>query len=161
MLAAVRRREHDVRGLHVTVDEPAAVGGVESRRDLLHDRHDPVGVEPSLAHDHRAQIGPLDPAHGDEQAAVGLARLVHGDHVRVVDRRGQLGLALEAAPEVRVVGELGDDHLHGDLAIQGELGGAVDATHAALSGQALDSVAGQDRANRHLGHRREYRAGPP
>ena len=52
------------------------------------------------------------------QPAVVLARLVDRDDVRVLDRRGQLRLALEALAEVRVGGELGGDQLQRDGAVR-------------------------------------------
>ena len=45
------------------------------------------------------EVEALDVAHRDEQVLVRLAGLVDRDHVRVVDRRGGLPLALEALAE--------------------------------------------------------------
>ena len=157
VLLPVRRGQHHVRGLDVAVHQPAAVGGVECSRDLLDDPDRAFRLDPALGHDHRPQIGPLDPAHRDEQLALRVARLVDRDHVRVLDRRGQARLALEARTEVRLGGQLRHDQLERDLPVEAHLGRAVHAAHPALSGEALDPVAGQDRANRDLGHGPEYR----
>ena len=62
------RREHDVRRLDVTVDEPRAVRCLQARRDLGDDVHGPRGVE-RPAGQHRVQRRPLDQFHDQ----VGLA----------------------------------------------------------------------------------------
>jgi hypothetical protein len=76
----------------------------------------------------------------------------------VLDRGRRAELALEAPAELVVVRELGRDHLQRDLALERNVGGAVDDAHPAAPGDAADHVVGEDRAGRHLGHQgRAYR----
>ena len=82
--------EQHVRGLHVAVDKPMPVRGVERGADLLDDRDGAGGVEAAFANYQRAHICALDPAHADEEQPIGLARLVDGNHVRVFDGRTKL-----------------------------------------------------------------------
>ena len=51
----------------------------------------------------------------------------------------------------RFVGELGGDHLERHVAIEAELGGAVDHAHAALAGHAVDAIAAEDCPGLHVG----------
>ena len=56
--------------------------------------------------------------HGDEVGAVVLAPVVDADDVGVGEVGRRLGLAAEALDEVGVDGELGEQHLDRDLAIE-------------------------------------------
>jgi hypothetical protein len=56
---------------------------------------------------------------------------VDGGHVRVVEQRERLCLALEAPQALLVVGELLRQHLDGHLALEPRVAGAVDLAHAA------------------------------
>ena len=140
-LRAPLPREQHVARLDVAVHEPLLVRGVEGRRDLPHDGDGPRGLERSALVQQRAQIGPLHVAHRDEQVAAGGAGLVDRDHVRVVERRGEPGLADEPLPEAFVLGELGREHLERDLPLEPVVLGEVDDAHAAAAERALDPVA--------------------
>ena len=71
-----------------------------------------------------------------------LARRVDRDHVRVVDRRGDARLALEALAEAGVARAVGRDQLDRDGAAERELRRAIDDAHAAAAGDRLDAAAG-------------------
>ncbi len=77
--------DEDVGRLHVPVDEPLGMGGIEGAGHLAEDRERDAGLERAeLAHQ-ALEVGSLDVAHGDEQPAVRLPGLVDRDHVRVVE----------------------------------------------------------------------------
>ncbi len=81
----------------------------------------------------------LAPAR-DVQAAVLLARLVHRDHVRVIDRRCDLGLTHEPVTQVGVRGEVRGDQLQGDGASERDLRRSVDDAHAPAAQLADEAV---------------------
>ncbi len=132
--------DQDVRGLDVAVHEAATVRRIERRADLRHDPRRTGRVESTLLLYQRSEVGPLDEAHRDEQPAIRLSRFVDGQHVGVVDRRRELGLALEARPEIRLAGEIGRDHLQRHRAVQADVRRPVHDAHAALTDDALDPV---------------------
>jgi hypothetical protein len=87
---------------------------------------------------------PLHELHRQVTAVVEVADLVDGHDVRVVERRGRPRLLLEAARDVRMIGETWPQHLHRDLASEAVVVGQVDLSHAAAAEQA-DHVVGADR----------------
>ena len=133
-------QEH-VRGLDVAVHEARGVSGVERGGDLGDDEGRALGAERALVADERAQVVAVDVAHRQVEDAVLLARRVDRDHVRVVDRRGGLGLAHEAQPEALVLGQRGRDDLQRDDAVEGRLMRPVDDPHAAPARDAVDAKA--------------------
>ena len=94
-------RDQDVGRLDVAVHEPGGVRGVERVGDLGDDARGPRGLEAALAPQQPVQVGARHVAHDEVEVAVLLARRVDRDDVRVVDRRGQPRLALEALAERR------------------------------------------------------------
>src|SRR6185436_20426699 len=70
-----------------------------------------------------------------------LAVVVHADHIRVVQRRGVLGLLAETTREIGVAQVLGAEQLDGDIASELGVGRPVDRGHAALSEQLHEPVA--------------------
>ncbi len=142
VLAASFAGDEDVAGLDVAVDQTPLVRRIQGIRDLLDERQRAVGRERALLLEDAAEIDPLDVAHGDEEATVVLARFVDRDDPRVVDRRGQAGLAEEALAEAGVLGELGRQQLQRHLSAENEILGQVDHTHAAPPEQRLDPVPG-------------------
>ena len=146
MLLVALAGQQDVAGLHVAVDEAAAVGGIERGGDLADDPDRSRGRERALAGDGVQQVGAVDEAHGDVELAVDLPRLVDGDHVGVVDRGGEHRLALEALAELAVAREVLGDQLQRDGALERDLGRAIHDAHATLAGHAVDLVAREDGA---------------
>ena len=134
-----RAGDQDVRRLDVAVHQTAALGGVERVGDLgrRSGRRAP-GSSPPAPRRQRAQVRALDEAHREIEHALGLAGLEDRHDVGMVDRRGELSLGLEALAEVAVAGELGRDHLQGDGPVEPELQGAVDDSHASLTGDGVD-----------------------
>jgi hypothetical protein len=112
--------DEDVRGLHVAVDEPGGVGGVERVGDLAADRDRALGCQRAVVED-RPEVPPLDVAHRDEERVAGLAGLVDGNHVGVVERRGELGLGEEPLAERVIRCESRGDQLQRDTAVEPEV----------------------------------------
>ncbi len=134
-------RDQDVAGLDVPVDQAVLVGGVEGGGDL---RGDPYGVRQrqwSAQVEEAAQVAAGDVPHGDVEHSVRLAGLEDRHDVRVVDRRGHLGLVGEALAEGVVAGEFGGEQLEGDRALQAQVAGPVDDGHATAPDLALDEIA--------------------
>jgi hypothetical protein len=88
----------------------------------------------------------VGPSISHEQAVLGLPRLVDRDDVLMLERGLELCLPLEASPEARIVAQIGGQQLEGDLAVQRQLGGAIDDTHAPSTEHAVDAVPGHDRS---------------
>ena len=144
--------EQDVGGLDVAVDEPRGVRGVQRGRDLADDAGGAPGRERALAPDERPEVVAGHVAHRDVGDAALLARVVDRDDVGVVDRRRDLRLAQEAAPDRRVLHERGGDDLQRDLAVERELRRPVHDPHAAATRDRLDPVAGEAAPRRQLAH---------
>ena len=135
--------EEDVVRLDVAMHDAALVrvgerlGDVAQDVDRGGDRHGPVR-EP------RAQRLPLDERHRVVRQPVDVAGGDDGDDVRLLERRGELDLALEPLGRDRR-GELGGEHLHDDLSAEPVLGGDEDARHPAAAELALDRVGAAER----------------
>ena len=71
--------------------------------------------------------------HGDEGLALLIVDLVNGADVGMVESRGRLGFALEAAQGLRIFGDIVGQELEGDEAAEFEVFGLVDDTHAATA----------------------------
>jgi hypothetical protein len=134
--------EH-VRGLDVAVHEPVRVRGIEGLSDGAEQVERPLRVERSVPLEHTSEVRAGDVAHGDVQEVARLARLVDRHDVRVLEARGQLGLAQEALAEARVLGKARREQLERHLASEARILGEVHVAHAAASHESLDPVAGE------------------
>ena len=111
--------------LHVAMDDPLTVEVGERRTDLADD----------LAHPFRRE-GPFDigetPTAEERHHEVGAfavaPEIEQRDDVRMRELRHQACLRLEGSHELRVIGVLRPDHLHGHLASHGGLVGPTDDT---------------------------------
>ena len=96
------------------------------------------------------EVHALQELHRDEGRAVGVVPEVEDvHHVGVGHPRDGLGLALEALLQLGVVGDAGDHHLEGDVALEDGVVGEVDDAHRALA-QRLDDVVLADAARKLL-----------
>jgi hypothetical protein len=132
--------DQHVRGLDVAVDQPLRVGRVERGGDLAADVERAVGAQPALAAQDAREVGALDVLHRQVQQAVLLARVVDGDDVRMLQRGGDPGLAVEALVEAGRLGQLGGDDLDRGAPAQVEVLGPVDEAHAAATDPLLDPI---------------------
>ena len=153
--------QQDVRRFDVAVHDPGAVRGVERLRDLGDDRRRHVRFQPSPDVQQPREVGALDEAHRHVEQPVLLAGVVDRHDVRVLDRRRGAELALEAAAELLVLGELGRDHLQRHLAIERDVARAIDDSHPAAARDVLDHVVGERRPGLELRHSRSSVRRPP
>jgi hypothetical protein len=147
VLAAVAVVEEHVRRLHVAMDEPACVRGVERGRHLGGDRDGPFRLERVLAAEEVAQVA-VDVPHGEEETALGLARLVDRHHVRVVETGREPRLAQHPLAERLVVREPRRQELERDRPFEPVVVGTVDIAHPAAARELVELVARDRRARR-------------
>ena len=150
------RVEQHVRGLDVSVHQPAFMRGVERVRDLRADRDRPLGTGRVLAQE-LPEISPFDVAHGDEQLPRHLARVIDRNDVRVIDRGSEARLGQEALAKTDLSGELRREDLERDRAIQRQVVRPIHNPHAATTKQRLDPIAGELAANSRVGRYRHAR----
>ena len=137
--------DEDVGGLDVAVDEALRVRGVQGAGHLRDDVRDPTQLH-RLRVDDLAQVRARHEAHRQVEDALELTAAMDRHYVRVLERRGQAALGLEASDGGLVLRVLGRDDLQRDLAIEVGVDGLVDDAHAAPVQQPLDAVAGEHRA---------------
>jgi hypothetical protein len=94
----------DVGRLDIAVDDSFGVCGIERVGDLDGEGQQSLHVERAPG-DAVLQRRPLEILHGDEGQGVFLADVVNGADVGMIERRGGLGLALEAAQRLRVASD--------------------------------------------------------
>ena len=132
--------EQDVRGLEVSMDQRFRVRGVERAADLLgNSQCVSPGQRVALA-DQALQARAVHVAHREVEDAIDLVRVVDRDHVRVVERRGELGLAQEPGAKAGIVGVRGRDHLQRNAPFEPRVPREEDGSHAALPENGLDRV---------------------
>src|SRR5215218_1985196 len=106
MLTRSFARDERVARLDVAVDQPARMRRVERLGQLPDELDGPCGLERTLAPQQLREVAAVDVAHRDVEQSVDLTGLVDRDDPGVVDRRGQVRLALEASPKARIPREL-------------------------------------------------------
>ena len=128
-------------GLRSRWTMPAACACSSAAQDLAHDRERP-------RRRHRARrdgVGQRSPARNsitrNSEPSGGAAEVGDGDDVRVGEAAGRLGLALEAARELFLAAQLGQQHLDREIAAHHRVLGAVHGAHAADADAADDAVA--------------------
>ena len=133
--------DQDVLGLDVAVDQAGAVRRGQRREDRLEERPAPAaGSSGPPCGSRRAGCGPgPSPWRGRRCRPRRPGRRRH--HVGVGEPGGGAGLAHEARGELVVVAETGVHHLDRDRAVEPDVGGLVDAGHAAARDPRPDPVA--------------------
>ena len=146
------RRDLDVRGLQVAVDDPSFVRDLESLGDLSRDRQRLVhgNGDASLAEPRRERL-PLDELEHQEAGRVRFLESVDAADVRMIQRGEHPRLALEACQAARVARELARQDFDGDVAPELRVVRAVDFAHPAGAEHA--SEAGSRRARGPSCHR--------
>ena len=84
-LACALRRDHDVAGLHVAVDDAARMSGGKRLGDLQGNRQQRSRMRAAVRARPARSVSPSHVLHRDEEATVGFADFVHGADVRVVE----------------------------------------------------------------------------
>ena len=115
-VAAVRNE--DVAELDVTVDEACGMGGAERSGDIGSDLSGAVGMQWSGGAQDIGHRPARHVLHHDVVRAPLLPPVVDADDVRMVEVCGSLSLTTEALDKVRIVCELGEQHLERDLATE-------------------------------------------
>ena len=106
--------DEDVRGLHITVNHPPRMRGVEGAGDLRPETETTCRRQRLALLQQRLQVRPFDVAHRDVENPVGIARVVDRDDVRVRDRGRSARLANEPLAEAFVLGKLRREQLQRD-----------------------------------------------
>ena len=140
-LRDVRCGEEDVRRLHVAVDHALGVRRREPAGDAGSDRGSSGRLDPAEPPKLVAERRPLDQLHHQERPAPVLAGVEHADHVRVVDPREGLRLALEPLACGIVQDQRRRKLLERDAPLQHQIRGGEHLTHAAVAQRTLEAVA--------------------
>ena len=151
-LAAADRAadDHQVAGLHVTVDDPVPVGVLESGAGLDADLHGHFRVDQAFGLENLCPRLALHALHHDEVAAVVDAGVIDLDDVRVDQLGHSEGFAAEAGDEAVVVGKVFGQHLDRHGAFEDAVGRPVDVRHASGTQLVAELVAvGEDRGFSH------------
>ena len=133
--------DEDVGRLDVAVGEAGLVGEAECGRDLARDLGRLLGGELAVGAQDLGERPALHVLHGDEVGAGVLAPVVDVDDVGMAQVGGRLRLAPKALDEVRVDGELGEQHLDRHLAVEQQVAREEHVGHAAAPDALVDLVA--------------------
>ena len=131
--------QQDVLRLDVAMDHALAVGVVEGGRDFPGEPQRVVHRELPLPAQPGPERFPGDVGHHVVEQAVGVTRVDQPQDVGMLEVGRDLDLGQEALPADHG-GELGMQHLDGDLAAVLEVFGEIDGGHAPLSQLALEAI---------------------
>ena len=141
--------EQQVAGLDVAVHDASMMSRAQCAADLIHDAHRLVEVERAV--DETILDRPsAQPAHHEVRAARLSPEVVERHDVGMLEAGDELRLVLEPADERGVVGEVGVDDLHRDIAAHAGLGRAVHDAEATLTELLAEEVAPQRSGRRFL-----------
>src|SRR4029077_15882414 len=105
---------HDIGGLYVAMDDPAAVRVFESAASLSHIPDLRGEGQGRLASDYLLQAFAFEILHGDEGSATGFSHFVNGDDIGVLQPAGSPGLAVKPFKQIGALGYPGGDGLYSD-----------------------------------------------
>ena len=141
------RRDRDVGGLQVAVDNPFFVGDVEGLGDLPRDAQRVTNGQPRalrpLTRDIREGVRERLPVHeleNQEPDAFGFLEAVDRADVRMIQRGEHPRLPLEAREPLGVARERVRQELDRDIALELRVARAVHLTHAARTEQGLHLI---------------------
>ena len=126
------RREHEVGGLDVAVDQVVLVDVLKTHGNLPGEFAGVRHAEPAGMRDQPRQVQPLDILHDQHRAAVDFAGVVGADDLRVVQPADGLHLAFEACDGPLVLDVALGQHLDRDNPVELGVQGLVDGAHAAV-----------------------------
>ncbi len=118
--------------LHVAVDDPLGVRGVERIRDLgtqIENRR----FRQRAGREERLERLPLEQLHRQEALFFVLAEIVDRADVRVVQRGSGAGLTLESFDRGRIVRQFRGEELQRDMSSEAQILGSIDDAHAAAA----------------------------
>ena len=125
------------------MDDSGAMRRCERAGDLPRVDEQPIDRQPVRA-DRVIQRRPVDVLHHDEVDAIRRVDIVDGDDVWMVQARRRLRFLEEAAPVLAGLEAL-SQHFDGHLALQADIDGLVDDTHATVTDFAADGVTRRSR----------------
>ena len=99
VLALRARADEDVAGLHVTVDEPGRMRGIERLGDLPDNAHGAAPDRAGLRREQLSEIRAFDVLHRQIEGPSSSPDLDRRDDVRMVEARRELGLPQESLTE--------------------------------------------------------------
>ena len=136
------------------MNEAGLVRFCEPLRDLNPDVQHLAGRERAVR-EQLAQRPSFDELHREVDRRVDRADVVNRDDVGMIQRRRAAGFLLEPGPAHLVSGDLGEQHLDGDLAPEARVPRPVDLAHAAGAERRNDLVGPETgtRSQRHLRER--------
>ena len=149
-VAAVRNE--DVAELDVTVDEACGMGGAERSGDIGSDLSGAVGMQWSGGAQDIGHRSARHMLHHDVVGAPLLPPVIDANDVWMVEVCGSLGFTTEALNKVRIVCELGEQHLERDLAAEQAVTCEVDVGHPASGDMAQQFVSAVEDGRALLGH---------
>jgi hypothetical protein len=87
-----------------------------------------------------------DIAHHQVRLAIGDTDVMDRHDVGMLHRGGRAGLHEEPVADLRILEQLGSDHLDRDVPVEVQLPRAVDDTHAASTDDRFDATPSEERA---------------
>jgi len=146
-----RAREDDVAGLEVAVDDARAMRAVERVGDLRAVAEDVAQRQRAAPESVRERLSFEELEDEIGLPCLRLADVVQAADVRMLELGDGLRLALEAQTELRVVRELGGEHLDGHRALETRVARLPHLTHAARTNARDDLVRAEPAADVHVG----------
>jgi hypothetical protein len=120
--------DFDVGGFEIAMDDAALVGGVQRLRDLRCDGERLFERErPTLQS--VGERGTLDQFQDEGTNAIEIFDPVNRADVRMIQRRQQPGLPIEAGTPIRIGEPHGGEDLDCDIAIEAAVAGPIDLAH--------------------------------
>ena len=144
---------HHVGGLQVAMDDAFLVGRGDRVRDLAGDGDRVVGRHRPRFLEHHVERLAVHEFEDEVRLRIGGFEAMDPGDVRVVQRREDLRLALEARDAIAVGGDRCVQRFDCDRAIELGIAGAIHLAHAAFAEQGRDFVRADSGAGRegHLG----------
>ena len=136
-LHRVAAGEHEVRGLHVAVDDELLVRGRKAARRLRRDAQRPLGRERAPGNDAVERLALVE-RHRDEEVFAGLVHLEDRADVRVIEGRRGLRFAQDAPPQRRVGRR--PQELQRDAPSEAQIGRSIHLAHGAGAEELRDLV---------------------
>jgi hypothetical protein len=131
--------DHDVAGLQVAMDDAGPMRGRQRVGHLNRDGQR-LGDRERAFRNPRLERLAVEILDDEKREALVFADVVERADVRVLERRDQPRLALEALAELRVGGERRRQDLQGDDAIETRVVGSIDLAHSALPERREDLI---------------------
>jgi len=130
-LHLTRRRDEDVAGLHITMNNAIAMSKAESSSNVGGDFGGAVGMKRTFGANDFRERSALDILHNNEVRAVLLTPVVHRNNVRLIQIGGSLRLTTETFNERCIACMLGKEHLHRHRTVKQKVASEIDVGHPA------------------------------